>query len=55
MKKIYSIFSFFFLLGCLMSCQNEEELGNSAMGYLRLGLEVNTTSISRAEAEAYNL
>lgn len=24
------------------------------MGYLRLGLEVNTTSISRAEAEAYN-
>lgn len=54
MKKIYSIFSFFFLLGCLMSCQNEEELGNSAMGYLRLGLEVNTTSISRAEAEAYN-
>lgn len=54
MKKIYSIVSFFFLLGCLMSCQNEEELGNSAMGYLRLGLEVNTTSISRAEAEAYN-
>ena len=54
MKKIYSIVSFFFLLGCLMSCQNEEELGNSAMGYLRLGLEVNTTSISRAEVEAYN-
>lgn len=36
------------------ACQNEDELGSSAMGYLRLGLEVNTTSISRAEAEAYN-
>ena len=38
----------------MVSCQNEDELGNTAMGYLRLGLEVNTTSISRAEAEAYN-
>lgn len=53
MKKIYSIFAFFLLI-CMVSCQNEDELGNSAMGYLRLGLEVNTSSISRAEAEAYN-
>lgn len=53
MKKIYSIFVFFLLI-CMVSCQNEDELGNTAMGYLRLGLEVNTTSISRAEAEAYN-
>lgn len=52
MKKIYSIFTFFLLL-CMVSCQSEEELENSATGYLRLGLEVNTSSISRAEA-AYN-
>lgn len=53
MKKIYSIFAFILLI-YMVSCQSEDELGNSAMGYLRLGLEVNTSSISRAEAEAYN-
>ena len=52
MRKIYSIF-ILFLSACMVSCQQEEGLGNSATGYLRLGLEVNTASISRAEA-AYN-
>ena len=37
----------------MVACQSEEELGNTATGYLRLGLEVNTSSITRAEA-AYN-
>lgn len=54
MKKNWYTLIICCLLVAFSSCQNEEELGNSAMGYLRLGLEVNTTSISRAEAEAYN-
>lgn len=53
MKKTWYIF----IIGCLLTaftaCQNEEGLENSATGYLRLGVEVNTSSISRAEA-AYN-
>lgn len=51
-KKLY-----IFIMSCLLivfsACQSENELGNTATGYLRLGLEVNTASISRAEA-AYN-
>ena len=54
MKKNWYTLIICCLLVAFSSCQNEEELGNSAMGYLRLGLEVNTTSISRAEAAAYN-
>ena len=54
MKKNWYILIVCCLLTAFSACQNEEELGNSAMGYLRLGLEVNTTSISRAEATAYN-
>lgn len=37
----------------MMSCQSEDELGSNATGYLRLGLEVNTSSNTRAE-ETYN-
>lgn len=51
-KKLY-----IFIMSCLLivfsACQSENELGNTATGYLRLGLEVNTSSITRAEA-AYN-
>lgn len=54
MKRTWYIFIICCLLTSFSACQNEDELGNSAMGYLRLGLEVNTSSISRAEAEAYN-
>ena len=54
MKKNWYTLILCCLVAAFSACQNEEELGNSAMGYLRLGLEVNTTSISRAEAEAYN-
>ncbi|ADY36342.1 hypothetical protein Bacsa_1783 [Phocaeicola salanitronis DSM 18170] len=47
----------FIIICCLLitfsACQSEEELGSNAIGYLRLGLEVNTSSITRAEA-AYN-
>ena len=47
----------FFIICCLLvtffACQNDDNLGNTATGYLRLGLEVNTSSITRAEA-AYN-
>lgn len=53
MNKIYTVLSIFFFIGCLMSCQSEDELGSNATGYLRLGLEVNTSSNTRAEA-AYN-
>lgn len=54
MKRTWYTFILCCLLTAFTACQNEDELGNSAMGYLRLGLEVNTSSISRAEAEAYN-
>ena len=54
MKKTWYTFILCCFLAAFTACQNEDELGNSAMGYLRLGLEVNTSSISRAEAEAYN-
>ena len=54
MKKNWYILILCCLLTAFSACQNDDELGNSATGYLRLGLEVNTTSISRAEAEAYN-
>ena len=54
MKRTWYTFIICCLLTSFTACQNEDELGNSAMGYLRLGLEVNTSSISRAEAEAYN-
>lgn len=54
MKKNWYILMLCCLLAAFSACQNDDELGNSATGYLRLGLEVNTTSISRAEAEAYN-
>lgn len=54
MKRTWYIFIICCLLTSFSACQNEDELGNSAMGYLRLGLEVNTSSITRAEAEAYN-
>lgn len=54
MKKTWYSFILCCFLAAFTACQNEDELGNSAMGYLRLGLEVNTSSISRAEAEAYN-
>ena len=54
MKRTWYTFILCCLLTAFTACQNEDELGNSAMGYLRLGLEVNTSSITRAEAEAYN-
>ncbi len=53
MKKIWYTFIITCLLTTFTACQSEEGLENSATGYLRLGLEVNTASISRAEA-AYN-
>ena len=48
MNKIYTVLSIFFFIGCLMSCQSEDELGSNATGYLRLGLEVNTSSNTRS-------
>ena len=54
MKNIYSIFTFFFLIGFMASCQNEEELANSNVGYLRLQMGVNASVSARAGEEIYN-
>lgn len=53
MKRNWYIFIICCLLVIFSACQKEEELTHNATGYLRLGLEVNTSSITRAEA-AYN-
>lgn len=51
-KNLYTL-----IITCLFislsACQSENELGSNATGYLRLGLEVNTSSNTRAE-ETYN-
>ena len=53
MKKNWNIFIICCLSTFIFACQSEDELGSNATGYLRLGLEVNTSSNTRAEA-AYN-
>lgn len=54
MKNIYSIFTVFFLIGLMVSCQNEEDLANSNVGYLRLQMGVNASVSARAGEEIYN-
>lgn len=53
MKKNWFTLIICCLAFALSACQNEEELTGTAVGYLRLGLDVNTSTITRAEA-AYN-
>lgn len=53
MKKNWNIFIICCLSTFIFACQSEDELGSNATGFLRLGLEVNTSSNTRAEA-AYN-
>lgn len=50
-KNIYAIICLFAIV--LSACQEDNNLGSNATGYLRLGLNVNTSSLSRAE-EIYN-
>ena len=38
----------------LSACQNEDELSNSNVGYLRLNLGVNTSVTTRADEAPYN-
>lgn len=55
MKKIVSIICSMFAFVLLMaSCQNEDELSNSNVGYLRLNLGVNTSVTTRANEAPYN-
>ena len=55
MKKIVSIICSMFAFVLLMaSCQNEDELSNSNVGYLRLNLGVNTSVTTRADEAPYN-
>ena len=51
-KNLYTLIITCLLIS-LSACQSEDELGSNATGFLRLGLEVNTSSNTRAEA-AYN-
>lgn len=53
MKKSWYTFIICCLSIIFSACQSEDELGSNATGYLRLGLEVNTSSNTRAE-ETYN-
>lgn len=53
MKKNWFTLIICCLAFALSACQSEEELAGTAVGYLRLGLDVNTSTITRAEA-AYN-
>lgn len=54
MKKIFSIFSVLLLALFAVSCNNDE-LVNTEVGYLQLGIETNTTTLSRAGVPAgYN-
>lgn len=52
MKKLYTILTFCLFLASLGSCQNEE-LGQNAIGYLRLEVGTDKTTQTRAEDE-YN-
>lgn len=52
MKKLYTILTACLLLAYLGSCQNEE-LGQNAIGYLRLEVGTDKTTQTRAEDE-YN-
>lgn len=47
MKKIFSIFSVLLLALFAVSCNNDE-LVNAEVGYLQLGIETNSTTLSRA-------
>ncbi len=53
MKKNWFTLIICCLAFALSACQSEEELAGTTVGYLRLGLDVNTSAITRAEA-AYN-
>lgn len=53
MKKNWFTLIICCLAFALSACQSEEEFTDSAVGYLRLGLDVNMSTITRAEA-AYN-
>lgn len=49
MKKIFSIFSVLLLALFAASCNNDE-LMNAEVGYLQLGIETNTTTLTRSGA-----
>ena len=51
MKKIFSIISVLALTLAAVSCSNEtDELANKEVGYLKLGIETNSTTMTRAGA-----
>lgn len=51
MKKIFSIFSVLVLALAAVSCSTDtDELANSEVGYLKLGIETNSTTMTRADA-----
>lgn len=54
MKKIISACSLFLCILLMASCQNEDELSSSNVGYLRLSLGVNTFTNSRVGEEIYD-
>ena len=51
MKKIISKCSLFLCMLLMVACQNEDELSNSNVGYLRLSLGVDTSVNTRANGE----
>ena len=53
MKKIFSIFSVLALTLAAVSCSSDmDELANNEVGYLKLGIETNGTTMTRAGAPA---
>ena len=51
MKKIFSIISVLALALAAVSCSNDtDELANKEVGYLKLGIETNSTTMTRAGA-----
>lgn len=50
MKKIFSAFSVLLVALLAVSCSNELEAPEAEMGYLKLGIETNSTTITRASA-----
>ena len=51
MKKIFSIFSALALTLAAVSCSNEtDELANNEVGYLKIGIETNSATMTRADA-----
>ncbi len=51
MKKIFSIFSVLALTLAAVSCSNDtDELANNEVGYLKIGIETNSATMTRADA-----